>query len=149
MERICTYAVFESINTKQQFLVFNTHFDHIGNKARLKSTELILQKIKELNPKKMPVFVMGDFNLTPEAAPIQTISKALNDSKKVSKLKPFGPAGTFNAFKFNEPVNDRIDYIFTSKNNISVQKHAVLSDSKNTRYPSDHLPVYIEIKVQN
>ena len=146
MERICTYGLFQNSNTKQRFFVFNTHFDHIGNKARLKSAELILQKIKELNPENLPVFVMGDFNLTPESASIQKLSKALNDSKKVSQLKPFGPTGTFNAFKFNEPVTNRIDYIFTSKNNIAVKKYAVLSDSKDCKYPSDHLPVFIEIK---
>jgi endonuclease/exonuclease/phosphatase family metal-dependent hydrolase len=146
MERICTYGLFETITTKQQFFVFNTHFDHIGNEARLKSTQLILQKINELNPENLPVLVMGDFNLTPVTAPIQKLSKALNDSKKVSKLKPFGPKGTFNAFRFNEPVTARIDYIFTSKNTISVEKYAVLSDSKDCKYPSDHLPVFIEIK---
>ena len=31
MERICTYGLFENIKTKEKFLVFNTHFDHIGN----------------------------------------------------------------------------------------------------------------------
>ena len=146
MERICTYGLFQNINTKQQFFVFNTHFDHIGSEARLKSAELILQKTKDLNPKNLPVFVMGDFNLTPETEPIQQLSKVLNDSKKVSELKSFGPIGTFNAFKFNEPVKNRIDYIFTSKNNIVVKKYAVLSDSKDCKYPSDHLPVFIEIE---
>lgn len=145
MERICTYGLFQNINTKQQFFVFNTHFDHIGTEARLKSVELILQKMQEINPKKLPVIVMGDFNLTTENEPIQFLSKVLNDSKKVSKNTPFGPTGTFNGFKFNEPVNDRIDYIFTSKNNITVKKYAVLSDSKSGKYPSDHLPVLIEV----
>lgn len=145
MERICTYGLFQNINTKQQFFVFNTHFDHIGTEARLKSVELILQKMQEINSKKLPVIVMGDFNLTTENEPIQFLSKVLNDSKKVSKNTPFGPTGTFNGFKFNEPVNDRIDYIFTSKNNITVKKYAVLSDSKSGKYPSDHLPVLIEV----
>lgn len=148
MERICTFGLFQNIKTTQQFYVFNTHFDHIGTEARLKSAELILKKIEELNQKKLPVILTGDFNLTPETAPIHIISKILNDSKKVSQLTPFGPIGTFNGFKFNEPVNDRIDYIFTSKNNISVEKYAVLSDSKACKYPSDHLPVFIEIIIK-
>jgi endonuclease/exonuclease/phosphatase family metal-dependent hydrolase len=147
MERICTYGLFETLATKQQFFVFNTHFDHIGTAARFNSAELILQKINELNPDNLPVLVMGDFNLTPETEPILVLSKELNDSKNISKLKPFGPKGTFNGFKFNEPVTARIDYIFTSKNNISVKKYAVLSDSKDCKYPSDHLPVFVEIKL--
>lgn len=147
MERICTYGLFETIATKQQFYVFNTHFDHIGTEARIKSVELILQKITEFNSSNFPVLVLGDFNLTPETGPIQQLSKALNDSKKVSNLTPFGPEGTFNGFNFNVPITARIDYIFTSKNNISVEKYAVLSDSKDCKYPSDHLPVFIEIKL--
>jgi endonuclease/exonuclease/phosphatase family metal-dependent hydrolase len=68
------------------------------------------------------------------------------DSQDISEQKPFGPKGTFNGFKHNEEVSKRIDYIFLSKNsNLKVKKHAILSDSKNLKYPSDHLPVYIEI----
>ena len=148
MERICTYGLFENLITKQQFYIFNTHFDHIGTQARIKSAELIVEKINEFNTSNLPVMLMGDLNLTPEAKPIQLLSKVLNDSKSVSKNKPFGPIGTFNGFNFNKPVTDRIDYIFTSKNNISVKKHAILSDSKDCKYPSDHLPVFIEALIK-
>ena len=149
MERICTYGLFKEKKTKQQFFVFNTHFDHIGKEARAKSTVLILKKIEALNINNLPVIVMGDFNLKPETEPIQLLSKALNDTKKVSVLKPFGPTGTFNGFKFNKPVSNRIDYIFTSKKLIKVLKYAVLSDSKNCKYPSDHLPVLVDLKFIN
>ncbi|MGC1633177.1 MAG: endonuclease/exonuclease/phosphatase, partial [Gelidibacter sp.] len=44
------------------------------------------------------------------------------------------------------PVVDRIDYIFTSKDLVKVLKYAVLSDSKDCKYPSDHLPVLVELK---
>jgi endonuclease/exonuclease/phosphatase family metal-dependent hydrolase len=68
------------------------------------------------------------------------------DSKDISIEKPFGPSGTFNGFKHNEAVIKRIDYIFLSKENpFTVMKYAVLSDSKDLIYPSDHLPVYIEL----
>lgn len=147
MERICTFGLFQHIKTKQLFFVFNTHFDHIGTEARLKSAELILQKITEFNSDNLPVLLMGDFNLAPETVPIQSILKVLNDSKKVSKSQIFGPEGTFNGFKFNEPVKDRIDYIFASKNSIDVKKFAILSDSQNCKYPSDHFPVFIEIQI--
>lgn len=146
MERICTYGLFENKNTKQQFFVFNTHFDHIGDVARIKSAALILEKIKTLNTSNLPVILMGDFNLKPEATPIKLLSKELNDARKGSISKPFGPIGTFNAFDFNKPVVDRIDYIFTSKKKIKVLKYAVLSDSKDCKYPSDHLPVLIKVE---
>ena len=144
MERICTYALFENKISKQKFWVFNTHFDHIGEQARIESAKLIYKKITALNSDNLPVIVMGDFNLEPDSAPIQFLATNLSDSYKSSLEKPFGPSGTFNGFKFNEPVTRRIDYIFTSKKNIKVLQYAVLSDSKDCKYPSDHLPVFLE-----
>lgn len=147
MERICTYALIEDLKNKQKFFVFNTHFDHRGDKARIESANLIFKKITEFNQNNIPVILMGDLNLTPESQAIKYFSKVLNDSRTNSKSKPFGPIGTYNGFKHNHPLNKRIDYIFTSKNNIEILKYAILTDSKDLKYPSDHLPVFIEIKI--
>jgi endonuclease/exonuclease/phosphatase family metal-dependent hydrolase len=144
--RVCTYGLFTDLKTKKIFWVFNTHLDHMGNEARVKGVQLILSKMKELNTKNSPAFLMGDFNSEPETPQIAEVKKVMDDTRDISKEKPFGPAGTFNGFKHNEPVTLLIDYIFISKNNgLKVQKHAVLSDSKDLKYPSDHLPVLIEI----
>lgn len=149
LNRVCTYALFKDLKTKQLFWVFNTHLDHIGEQARTKGIELILSKIKELNTKKYPVILMGDLNSEPQDDRILLLKKAMDDTRAVSIEKPFGPSGTFNNFKHNEPVSKLIDYIFISKNSIlKVKKYAVLSDSKDLKYPSDHLPVYVEINLK-
>jgi endonuclease/exonuclease/phosphatase family metal-dependent hydrolase len=142
--RVCTYGLFEDIKTKQKLWVFNTHFDHVGNVARVESAKLILKKIKELNTQNLPFVLTGDFNLEDTSESIQLIASQLNDSKTIAK-QVFGPDGTFNNFEFNKPVTTRIDYIFKPKNKGVVNKYAVLSDSKNCRYPSDHLPVYADL----
>src|SRR4030043_245448 len=49
LNRICVYGLFESLNTRHRFIVFNTHLDHIGVLAREKSIELILEKTDALN----------------------------------------------------------------------------------------------------
>ena len=144
--RVCTYALFENLKSNQFFWVFNTHFDHVGMQARMESVKLILKKIQELNPQNYPVALMGDFNLEPETPNIQLIKTKLSDAKEVSIAKPFGPTGTFNGFYFEKPVTTRIDYIFVSEK-MSVDKYAVLSDSWNCKYPSDHLPVFIKLKI--
>ena len=147
LNRVCTYALFKDKKAKQIFWVFNTHFDHIGELARTNSIKLILSKIKNLNTKNYPVFFMGDFNSEPTEERIVNLKKEMLDTYDVSIEKPFGPTGTFNAFKHNETVTKRIDYIFISKNNkLKVKKFAVLSDSKDLKYPSDHLPVYTEFE---
>ena len=144
--RVCTSALFKDLKTKKFFWVFNVHLDHIGNEARIKGVQLVLSKIKEFNTKNYPVFLMGDFNSEADSPQIAEIIKVMDDTRDLPIEKPFGPSGTFNDFEHNKPVTLLIDYIFISKNSgLKVQKHAVLSDSKDLKYPSDHLPVYIEI----
>lgn len=147
LPRICTYALFESRDEGTKFWVFNTHFDHVGKKARVNSAKLIVEKIKTYNKKDLPAILMGDLNLEPKSDAIQFLSKNLNDAKLASKKVVFGPEGTFNAFQFNRLVTRRIDYIFTDKDHTTVLKYAVLSDSKDLKYYSDHLPVYVEVKI--
>jgi endonuclease/exonuclease/phosphatase family metal-dependent hydrolase len=145
--RVCTWAIFETDKKDRKFMVLNTHFDHMGTKARAESAKLILKKIKELNTESLPTILTGDFNLTPDQAPITLLSKELKDSQSVSKKPPYGPAGTFNGFDFNSPLKDRIDYIFVN-DKVEVKRYAVLSDSKDLRYPSDHLPVYVSLNLK-
>jgi len=145
LPRVCTWVRLKDRNSGERFLVFNSHFDHIGKKARYESAKLILKKIEEVNSEDLPVILMGDFNLDPEAEGIKLMADQLNDSKRVSKKVSFGPEGTFNGFKFHEPVGKRIDYIFTSEDDIEVLKYGVLTDSKDHKYPSDHFPVFVEV----
>ncbi len=147
LNRICTYILLNQNTTNKKFWVFNTHFDHKGKVARKQSAKLILKKMLELNKQNYPMILMGDFNSTPKDIPIQLISKTLNDSRKITNTTPFGPVGTFCSFDICKPVERRIDYIFTSKNNIKVNNYAVFSDVVNQKYPSDHFPVFVNIEL--
>jgi endonuclease/exonuclease/phosphatase family metal-dependent hydrolase len=90
---------------------------------------------------------MGDFNSEPNENRILELRSVMDDSKKVSEQKPYGPSGTFNNFKHDQPVTKLIDYIFISKNSdLKVKKYAVLSDAVDLKYPSDHLPIFVELK---
>ncbi|RZJ72844.1 endonuclease/exonuclease/phosphatase family protein [Flavobacterium sp.] len=145
--RICTYGLFEEIKSKKRFFVFNTHMDHISELARENGAKLILKRISEINTKSFPVILTGDFNSEMTTGAYKTITSQMDDTRNVSKTKPFGPNGTFSGFKFNEPVNLLIDYVFVSRKNVEVLRYAILSDSKNCKYPSDHLPVLAELKL--
>jgi len=142
MERICTYGLFETSSSKQKILVFNTHFDHIGKKARIKSSKLILRKVNELNDTDYPALLMGDFNSEPNSKPIKKILKEFDDGARFTKNGIYGPAGTFTGFKENKIATKRIDYIFTKKLNVVNYRH-IDDKRKNNRYLSDHLPVLI------
>jgi endonuclease/exonuclease/phosphatase family metal-dependent hydrolase len=145
--RVCTYTLLEAKVTGEKFWVFNTHFDHVGKQARINSATLIMDKIKAINEDHYPVILTGDFNMEVTHESIKHIKSTLKDSKEVAQLT-FGPEGTFNGFNFNQPVTKRIDYIFVSKA-IEVHKSAVLSDNWDGKFPSDHLPVYIEFNLTN
>lgn len=148
-KRICTYGLFRNKSSRQMFWVFNTHLDHIGKTARMESAKLIIKKIKELNSRNFPVILMGDFNARPEEQPVQYISNYMQNCREVSKMV-YGPADTWNGFKFTDKLNGCIDYIFVSKDKrLQVTKFATITDSYDMKYPSDHLPVLAVINIKN
>ncbi len=143
LNRICSWVKLYDKANKKEFLVFNTHYDHIGVQARIESAKLLKRKIQEIAPT-LPVVFTGDLNVTPETEAIATIKSFLIDTKDISVEPPYGPTGTFNAFKWDSPLKDKIDYVFVNKG-FKVQKFAVLSDSKDQRYYSDHLPIFVRL----
>ena len=143
--RVCTYAVFKDKKSKKEFFAMNLHFDHVGNVARVKSADLILKKIKEINPKNLPLTLSGDFNLTDDTEPIKIISQNLKDSFYNSEKKHYGPKGTFTAFNVTEVPQDRIDYIFVKGFKIKSNRH-INDRRENLLYPSDHFPVLTELQ---
>lgn len=146
LPRICTVILLKAKSSEQFIWVLNTHFDHRGVLARKNSAQLIAKKIQEYNIHQYPLILMGDFNLEPDSDPIGYLSQQLNDSKHSCNGVVFGPEGTFNGFNHQDPLLKRIDYIFTDKQHVEVLKYAVLTDSKDLKYYSDHLPVYIETR---
>ncbi|WP_298740807.1 endonuclease/exonuclease/phosphatase family protein [uncultured Chitinophaga sp.] len=149
--RIVTWGKFRDKKTKQVFIHFNTHFDHIGTVARRESAHLLLKQVAAIAGR-TPAVITGDFNATPTDEPIQVIMNNsdplhLTDSKAVSKTPHFGPDGTFNGFKRAERGDAPIDYIFL-KGNISVLQHASLSNTWKGHFASDHFPVFSRIIIK-
>lgn len=142
--RVCTYAFFKIKKSGKKFLAMNLHFDHVGDVARVNSSKLILEKIKELNPQNLPLTLTGDFNLTDDTEPIKIISQSLDNVFYHSRKPHYGPVGTFTAFDVNTVPKDRIDYIFVK--GFDVQSNRTINDRLgNLLYPSDHFPILVEI----
>lgn len=145
LERICTYGLFEDKKNGKKLFIFNTHFDHIGKKARLESVRLILKKIRMLNKSDLPLILMGDLNCEPNSDPIQLINSKLTDGIKASITRLYGPIGTFSGFNNEAILDRRIDYIFVNKLDVLRYRH-IDDKRKNNNFISDHLPVLIEIQ---
>ena len=143
--RVCTYALFKLKKSGKMFYAFNVHFDHVGDIARVNSSKLILEKIKELNTENLPLTLTGDFNLTDETEPIKIISKSLDNAYYHSKKPHYGPKGTFTAFDVNTIPKERIDYIFVK--GFETETIRTINDRReNLLYPSDHFPILAKIE---
>jgi endonuclease/exonuclease/phosphatase family metal-dependent hydrolase len=137
--RICTWAKFKDLQTKKEFFFFSVHFDHEGVEARRQSGLLMAKKIQEI-AQSTPVICVGDLNSTPDTEQVHTLQNLLLDAYQATAQPAYGPVGTFNGFKLDAPLTDRIDYIFVSKGS-TVLDYAALTDSWRGHYPSDHFPV--------
>ncbi len=149
--RVVTWVLFKDQQTKKEFYLFNTHFDHIGKVARKASAELLLQKVKAIAGNK-PAIITGDFNAKPTDEPIQVVTAKVNplyftDSKEISEQPHYGPTGTFNSFQSKEINDQPIDYIFL-KGKFKVLQHATLSQTWQGRFSSDHFPVFTRLIIQ-
>lgn len=144
--RVFTLARFFDRNTKKEFLMVNTHFDHIGKKARLMSSVMIKAYLAGMKAggSTAPMIVSGDFNSEPTEEPYlaivdeKTKDLILYDSRPAASI-----AGTFCGFKVGAMPCRTIDFIFHTSEWVA-RNYQVITDNDGTFYPSDHLPVLAE-----
>jgi endonuclease/exonuclease/phosphatase family metal-dependent hydrolase len=150
IERIATWARFRDRRTGCRHLHLNTHFDHIGEQARQESARLIRERVAALAGD-LTIIVTGDLNADPQSGPYRIFTRdtivgagaPLRDAFTASGGGHYGPTSTWTAFKAIEPGR-RIDYVMVSTE-VPVLTHAILPDSWDGRFPSDHLPVLAAI----
>ncbi len=151
LNRTVTWGKFLDKTSRKIFYLFNTHFDHQGTEARLQSARLLLKNFHRISQKK-PVVVTGDFNVTPESKVYQLLTKepsgenqiGLKDARYVSENGHKGPDGTFTGFDLSKTPYGPIDYIFVTENT-RVLHYETLADTFDSRYPSDHFPVLVDV----
>ncbi|HET6631058.1 MAG TPA: endonuclease/exonuclease/phosphatase family protein [Woeseiaceae bacterium] len=146
--RIVTWGRFVERESGRAVWVFNTHFDHESQRARLRSAELLAERIADREPRD-PVIVTGDFNAG-EANPAIRHLEGGDGRSPVRLVDTFrvlhpdaGAAGTFGEFtgRRNGP---KIDYVFVERGT-RVLEAQIIRDNRDGRYPSDHYPVFAEI----
>lgn len=145
LPRICTWGIFKDKKNGKKFIFMNTHFDHIGVIARTESAKLILQKAKEF-AKDLPLILTGDFNIDQHNEAYFTLanSKVVQDVYDLAPIK-YIPNSTFNGWGKSIDTDKRIDHIFITKP-FKVKKYGVLTDTYIGKFPSDHFPVFAQLK---
>lgn len=140
--RMVTWIKLADRITGDTLFVFNTHFDHIGVKARLMSSKLLAHAADSIAGSHAAI-ISGDFNTTTKDAPYEVITGAgFSDSRTVSRTSPAGPEYTFTGFNIKGKPGDRIDFIYV-RHTKPVQNYRVRDDSSDGYYLSDHLPVMV------
>lgn len=151
LERIATWGRFRDRVSGCTYVHLNTHFDHVGEKARQESAKLIRQRLSSIAGT-LPVIVTGDLNSGPASIAYTTLTTGtvdgglapLIDGYVSSREGSYGPNASFNSFK--EIGDGRIDYVMVSPG-IDVLKHGILTDRWDQRFPSDHLPVIAALNI--
>lgn len=99
--------------------------------------------------KDLPVIVTCDFNITPTDSTIAVLTSLLTDSYYLLSAGHYGPEGTWNGFDYNSLLSDSIDYCFIDSSRVEIFKHAHLDDAYQQRFPSDHLPVFVVLRIKS
>jgi endonuclease/exonuclease/phosphatase family metal-dependent hydrolase len=68
----------------------------------------------------------------------------LNDAYIATQTPPYGTTGTYNSFKLNAKMQNRIDYVWTTSH-FTVNKYGVLNDMQYGHFASDHFPVLVNM----
>ncbi|REE78902.1 endonuclease/exonuclease/phosphatase family metal-dependent hydrolase [Paenibacillus taihuensis] len=133
--RMCTWAKFSN-REGGEWIVYNTHLDHVSEEARQKGIQLILSRMNSARIQ-LPAMLTGDFNCEPESSVIELINEAGLTSAFSVLDEPL--SRTYHAFQGGD-TGSPIDYIYVSQNTRLVS--CVIDRSLyNGRYPSDHYPI--------
>lgn len=147
--------------TGKSVYFYSTHFDHVGEIARQKAANLILEKISQRKDKTIPVILVGDFNAGENSPTIRFLKGETVELDGEQKVPPMAlldsyrlvhPAetkvATFHgfkgdAYKYNNvnQVGAKIDYVFATSDLKASSAEIIRTKNEQGRYPSDHYPV--------
>lgn len=141
--RICSYVILKEKSTEKEFVVFNTHLDHVSDEARIKGIRVVLDKIAEFGG--LPAVLMGDLNAEEDTETYTSAMEDFLDSKYQTENTM--TSCTFQAWG-TELDRDCIDYILVSKEGFSVNSYKVVTDTYDGVYVSDHFPLVAELVLE-
>lgn len=153
LPRLARHVRLREHDTGVELLHVNTHFDHDGETARRESATLLCDRVDALAPN-VPVVVTADLNCRAGSKPYEVLTgrdkaspgRALRDTHRTARRRHHGPETTMTDFQ-NLIPGKKIDHVLTTTD-VEVVQHGVPSDSfEDGTYPSDHLPVVVELSI--
>ena len=143
--RICTWAVLENKETKEQYVHVNTHLDHIGVLARRNGVELMLDKLKEYS--NIPAVFTADMNIEEgEENYLQFVNSGFMYDTKHNAENTINYL-TYHDVHPSEHEKSIIDYVMIN-DSFSADTYRVVTAGIDGKYVSDHFPIYADLKVK-
>jgi endonuclease/exonuclease/phosphatase family metal-dependent hydrolase len=165
--RAATWARLRTLDERKEVLHINTHLDHIGEKARVEGTKLILQHLSERRGNELAVILTGDFNCNPWAPGYRIYVETTFTDMCYHLVRTSGFVDTFLAvggedseasYTFHgfegerywaarHHMAGRIDWILTLNGKCALQTTStmIVRDHESPVYPSDHYPVVSDL----
>ena len=138
LPRITTWVKLRDKATKRKFFYFNTHFDHKGTTARVESSKLIVEKIREIVGKKAAVVLTGDFNIESENEALQPLYDNMSAARRCAPITD--NKGTYNGWGLLKR-NTVIDHIFYDGRKVKCNAFRTLDGDYGAKFISDHFPL--------
>lgn len=131
----------EGDEATQEFVVWNTHFDHKGQLAREEQARMTVEAAAAFDPIGVPQILTGDMNAKLNNRAIVTLQEGGWRDTYAALHGPADPGFTFHGFKGERRQTkgggSKIDWIFT-RGDVKPVAAEILRDSRDGRYPSDH-----------
>ncbi len=139
--RICSYVILNEKSTDKQFVVFNTHLDHVSDEARIKGVGVILEKIKQFGS--YPSVIMGDFNAEEGTETYIKVTENFLDAR-------YETDNTDNSITYQNwgKSGKQLDYFMISKTGFEVLSYDVVDELYGGNYSADHFPIVLKLKLK-
>ena len=148
--RVATWAHLVRRGDGLKLLAINTHWDHLGREARLRSALQLREWIARNRMAGEAVVLLGDFNAPLTEASLQALTEAsasnqaLTDSRARSQEPAIGASITFNGWSPIPTSGETIDHVLLGPG-LAVRRYHALAELFDGRLASDHFPVIADL----
>jgi endonuclease/exonuclease/phosphatase family metal-dependent hydrolase len=144
LPRVATWVKLHDEQASKDVVFLNTHWDHIGNRARTESGKIIHTWMGE-KAANLPTIITGDFNVNEDHPGLAALMASETDSLKFYDVfRRVHPEAAEDEASFGgftgRTKGRRIDFILASPAFTPIEA-TIDRTNQDGRYPSDHYPV--------
>lgn len=138
--RICSYVILEEKENGKEFVVFNTHLDHVSDTARINGIRVVLDKIAQFGG--LPSVIIGDLNAAEDSETYRSVTENFLDAKYQLENPQISATYQNWGTELDRPC---IDYCMISKTGFTVNSYKIVQTTYDGVYPSDHFPISVSL----